>query len=83
MCMFRKGLPPLKESQTRAGIPVKWCLKSPRFKENWSNFVFSSETTIENFVKIHPRVSQLKYVEGQMDQPYKHVGYALVTRQTV
>ena len=84
MCMSRKGLPPFKESQTQAGIPVKWCLKLPCLKENWSNFAFSSETPIENFVKINPKVFQLKYVKGQMDQHYKHVGYALVaTGQTV
>jgi len=39
---------------------------------------------MSNFVKIHPTGFQLKYVEGQMDQPYKHVGYAHVaTRQTM
>jgi len=76
--MSRKGLPSLKDSQAQAGIPVKQCLKLPCLKENWRNFGFSSETPISKFVKIHPVVFQLKYMEGQMDQPYNHVGYGHV-----
>ena len=76
--MSRKGLPSLRDSQAQAGIPCKAMLKIVLFEQNLSNFGVSSETPISNFVKNHPAVFQLKYVKGQMDQPYNRVGYGHV-----